>query len=124
MKRLLTTLAIAGLASTPALAKVTIQDVDVTGDQFATMEEVRNSIPEMDSVDFNAIDLNGDRRLSVEEVNRVEAQTLFSQHQMRGKHERPLALLDPDGDGFMSYDDIARVALATVSSTRSKLKLL
>ena len=28
---------------------------------------------------------------------------------MRGKGDRPLTLLDPDSDGFMSYNDIARV---------------
>ena len=109
MKRMLTTAAFAALASAPAFAAVTIQDLDVTGDSFATYEEVRNAIPQMDRVDFNAIDANGDNRLSAEEVGDAKAQMALSQHQMRGSKERPLTLLDPDSDGFMSYEDMVRV---------------
>ncbi len=109
MKNLMTATAVATLLATPVLAKVTIQDLDVSGDSFATYEEVRNAIPEMDMTDFKAIDTNGDRRLSATEVNALEAQSAFAQHQMRSYKERPLMLLDADGDGFMSYDDIARV---------------
>lgn len=109
MKKMLSTAAFTALAATPALAAVTIQDLDVTGDSFATYEEVRNAIPQMDRVDFNAIDTNGDRRLSAEEVSAAEAQSALTQHQMRSSKERPLSLLDPDSDGFMSYEDLARV---------------
>ncbi len=109
MKKMLTTAAFAALAATPALAMVTIQDLDVTGDNFVTFEEVRNAIPQMDRVDFNAIDANGDRRLSAEEINAAKAQTALTQHQMRASKDRPLMLLDPDSDGFMSYADLKRV---------------
>lgn len=109
MKKTFTTVAIAALAATPALANVTIQDLDVTGDSFATYEEVRNAIPEMDMVDFKAIDANGDRRLSAEEIGNSDAQSALAQHKMRSKKDRPLMLLDPDGDGFMSYDDLVQV---------------
>ena len=68
MKRILTATALAALVAGPALAKVTIQDLDVSGDSFATYEEVRNAIPEIDMVDFKAIDTNNDRRLSAEAV--------------------------------------------------------
>ncbi len=109
MKKMLTTAAVAAITATPVLAAVTIQDLDVTGDSFATYEEVRNAIPQMDRVDFNAIDANGDRRLSAEEIADSKAQSRLSQHQMRGSKERPLMLLDPDSDGFMSYEDMVRV---------------
>lgn len=109
MKKLLTTAAIAAVAATPTFAKVTIEDLDVSGDSLATFEEVRNAIPEMDMIDFKAIDANNDNRLSAEEVNQMKAQTALTQHQMRSKKERPLTLLDPDGDGFMSYDDLKMV---------------
>lgn len=94
--------AVAMVMATPVLAKVTLQDFDVSGDSFATYEEVRNAIPEIDMVDFQAIDTNGDRRLSADEINAMEAQTALTQHQMRSHKERPLALVDTDGDGFMS----------------------
>lgn len=109
MQKLMTCTAVAMLMATPVLAKVTIQDLDVTGDNFATYEEVRNAIPEIDMVDFRAIDANGDRRLSADEVNAMKAQTALTQHQMRSNKERPLTLIDTDGDGFMSYGDVARV---------------
>lgn len=106
----LTTLSLSLTAiALPALANVTLQDFDVSGDSFATYEEVRNVIPEIDRVDFNAIDTNGDRRLSSVEINVSEAQTLLSQHAMRSIKDRPLMLVDQDGDGFMSYEDLARV---------------
>lgn len=109
MKRILATTALAAVISTPAFAAVTIQDLDVTGDSFATFEEVRNAIPEIDMVDFQKIDANNDKRLSAEEVSATEAQNALAQHKMRSSKERPLVLLDPDGDGFMSYEDMVRV---------------
>ena len=93
----------------PALAAITLQDLDMSGDSFATYEEVRNAIPEMDRVDFDAIDTNNDQRLSSEEVSAPDAQTVLVQHAMRAIKERPIALVDQDGDGFMSYDDLKRV---------------
>ncbi|MBT8418202.1 MAG: hypothetical protein KJO42_12235 [Silicimonas sp.] len=109
MKKILATTALAAVISTPAFAAVTIQDLDVTGDSFATFEEVRNAIPEIDMVDFEQIDGNNDGRLSAEEVGEMKAQSALTQHQMRSSKERPLMLLDPDSDGLMSYDDMARV---------------
>lgn len=106
-----TSVAIVALFATtlPALAAVTIQDLDISGDNFATYEEVRNAIPEIDQVDFRAIDTNGDRRLSSSEINEADAQTRLSQHAMRDFKDRPLVLVDVDGDGFMVYDDLIRV---------------
>ena len=77
MKKFLATAAVAAIAATPALAKVTIQDLDMTGDSFATYEEVRNAIPAMSMIDFKEIDANGDRRLSAEEVNQMKAQNVL-----------------------------------------------
>lgn len=109
MKTRITALALVAVSATPALAMVTLQDLDVSGDNFATFEEVRNAIPEMDMVDFQAIDSNGDKRLSADEISASAAQSRLSQHQMRSIKERPLTLVDADGDGFMSFDDLKRV---------------
>ena len=117
MKKFLATAAVAAIAASPALAKVTIQDLDVTGDNFASYEEVRNAIPAMSMIDFKEIDANGDRRLSAEEVNQMKAQNVLTQFQMRGVKERPLVLLDADGDGFMSYEDVAKVHPSLTKAT-------
>ena len=109
MTRLPMITAFLAATAVPAMAAVTLQDLDVSGDNFATYEEVRNAIPQIDRVDFQAIDTNGDNRLSDAEVNGEDAQTRLSQHAMRDFKERPLTLVDTDGDGFMSYEDMARV---------------
>jgi hypothetical protein len=109
MKRLTATTALLALAAAPACAAVTLQDIDVTGDSFATFEEVRNAMPRMELDDFHEVDLNGDNRLSAEEIREPKAQNLFAQHQVLSRKERVLSLLDADGDGFMSFEDMTRV---------------
>ena len=109
MKTWMSATALLAITATPGLAAVTLADLDITGDNYATFEEVRNVIPQMDRTDFNAIDTNGDRRLSANEIRASKAQNAFSLHSMRGPKERPLTLLDQDGDGFMSYDDMKGV---------------
>ena len=109
MKRFLLGTTFACLAVTAAHAAVTIQDLDVTGDNFVSFEEIKNAMPRMDMVDFKRIDTNSDNRLSAEEISDSAAQTRLAQHQVLSMKERPLTLLDADGDGFMSYEDVARV---------------
>lgn len=109
MKRVLLGTTVACFAASAGFAAVTIQDLDATGDQFASFEEVTNAIPKMDMVDFKAIDANGDMRLSAEEINETDAQNRLSQHSMLGQVDRPIRNLDPDGDGFIGWNDMARV---------------
>ena len=56
MKRLLLGTTIACVTATAGYAAVMIQDLDVTGDSFASYEEVKNAMPRMDMVDFKNID--------------------------------------------------------------------
>lgn len=109
MHRLMTTAIATILVAQTAMAAVTMSDVDVTNDHFATYEEMRNAIPGLDKRAFDKIDLNSDGRISAEEIGKLEAQSELAQHKMVGAKERPLMLLDQDGDGFMSLADIQRV---------------
>ena len=61
MKRYLLGSTIACFAATAAFANITIQDLDATGDGFASYAEVKNAIPGMDKVDFNDIDTKKSR---------------------------------------------------------------
>ena len=109
MKRYLLGSTIACFAATAAFANVTIQDLDATGDGFASYAEVKNAIPGMDMVDFDAIDTNNDNRLSANEVNVAEAQSRLATHSIVAMKFRALRNLDSDGDGFISWGDMARV---------------
>lgn len=109
MKRIILGTTAACFAATAGLAAVTIQDLDVTGDGFATFEEVVNAMPKMDMADFRLIDANNDMRLSAEEVNDASAQQRLAEHAILQHRDRGIRNLDPDGDGFIGWNDMARV---------------
>jgi hypothetical protein len=109
MKRIVLGTTAACFAATAGLAAVTIQDLDLTGDGFATFEEVQNAMPKMDMADFRLIDANNDMRLSTEEVNDASAQARLAEHAILQFRDRPIRNLDPDGDGFIGWNDIARI---------------
>lgn len=109
MKRIFLSTAVFALSAGTAMAAVTMADIDVTGDSLATFEEARNAIPALDMVAFDEIDTNNDNRISATELEATEAQNVLSQHRVLGPKDRPLVVLDEDGDGFMNYDDFVRV---------------
>ncbi|NNE86574.1 MAG: hypothetical protein HKN27_00735 [Silicimonas sp.] len=92
-----------------AFAAVSMGDVDIDGDSFASYAELKNAMPAMDMRAFRDIDANNDNRISSQELLDSKAQSVLAQHQMLGPKERPLAMLDADGDGFMSLADIQQV---------------
>ncbi|WP_413718849.1 hypothetical protein [Silicimonas sp. MF1-12-2] len=109
MKRIILGTTAACFAATAGFAAVTIQDLDVSGDSFATFEEVKNAMPKMDMVDFKAIDANSDMRLSAEEINDPAAQARLAEHSILMHKDQPIRNLDTDGDGFIGWNDMARV---------------
>lgn len=123
MKRLIVT-AIAGcLASGPALAAMTLEDLDASGDGFATYEEIRDAIPRLNYTDFRRLDGNGDNRVSAQELQESDAQTILTQHSVLPPNERAVSLIDTDGDGFMSMDDFKRVYTAFPETSFNKIDL-
>lgn len=92
-----------------ATAAVSISDVDITGDDFASFEEIKNAMLGMNMQAFKDIDANNDNRISAVELSSPAAQNVLAQHQILGQKERPLSLLDLDGDGFMSLADMRNV---------------
>ena len=86
-----------------------MQDLDVSGDNFASFEEVKNAMPGMDMADFKAIDANNDMRLSANELDADGAQAKLATHAILSQRDRPIRNLDTDGDGFISWNDMARV---------------
>lgn len=108
MRHLLLTTATIFAAATAAQAAMTIQDLDISGDGFATFNEVRNVIPRMDMVDFKAIDANNDNRLSAEEVTASGAQTRLAQHAALPADSQAIRAVDTDGDNFISWEEMSR----------------
>ena len=109
MIRSMTSVLALALSTGAAMAAVSMGDVDVSGDHFATYEEMKNAMPAMDMRAFKDIDANNDNRISAEELSKSSAQAVLSQHKLLDAKQRPLVLLDQDGDGFMSLADIRNV---------------
>ena len=109
MKRLMTATAITALTATAAAAAVELSALDLNGDNFASVEEVKAWFPDMQMESFNDIDVNDDNRLDFEEVQTTEAQSVFGQYEMRPIEEASAKIvLDADGDGFIMLDDYRR----------------
>lgn len=107
MKRLMTATAVTALTATAALASVALEDVDLNGDSFLSMEEAKSIYPDLSVVSFRDIDLNGDNRISAEEINTVEAQTVLDQFTPSEVSANRI-VLDDDADGFISLEDMRR----------------
>ena len=107
MKRLLTTTtAIATLAAGAALAATDIDAVDMDGDGFADVAEVKAAFPEFDVVFFSDIDTNDDNRIGPQEILETEAQDILARYEMVPLEERVYARVDADMNGYMEYDEI------------------
>lgn len=109
MLRISTLALTASLVASAATAAVSVSDIDANGDSFISFEEVKNAMPRMTMEAFEEIDANNDNRISANEIGTSEAQSVLSQHDLLGQKERPLSLLDMDGDGFMSLADMQNV---------------
>lgn len=109
MKRLTLTTAVAALAAGAAVAATDIEAVDLTGDRFATMEELSYVFPGFDVEFFDDIDTNDDNRVSQDEILTQEAQEILARYDMIPLEQvTNKVILDDDGDGFISYEDMQR----------------
>lgn len=109
MKRMMLATAVTALTAGSALAATDIDQVDLTGDDFVSMEELKVVFPDFDVEFFDNIDTNDDNRISREEILATEAQDILARYDMVPVEARvePI-VLDDDGDGFISIDDMRR----------------
>jgi len=108
MKRILTATAITALTTTAAFA-VDIEELDLNGDNFVSVEEAKMMFPDLQLESFNDIDMNDDRRLDANEVQSSDAQTTFDQYEMSSAvTSANNIVLDADGDGFIMMEDYQR----------------
>ena len=109
MKRLTLTTAIAALAAGAAVAATDVDAVDLNGDKFVSMEEMKWVFPDFDVAFWGDIDTNGDNRVSSEEILTTEAQDILARFDMVPLEQvTAKVVLDDDADGFISYEDMQR----------------
>ncbi|NNL35035.1 MAG: hypothetical protein HKP35_04385, partial [Silicimonas sp.] len=78
MKRLMTTTtAIAALTAGAAFAATDVSAVDMDGDGFATIAEVKAAFPAFEAEFFEQIDANGDNRIGPQEMLETETQDIL-----------------------------------------------
>lgn len=68
------------LASATAASAMKGTDLDIDGDGFATISEVRQIFPGFLSTDFRELDVNRDRRLSSAELNKSDTSAVINRY--------------------------------------------
>ena len=109
MKRLMIATAASALAAGSALAATDINAVDLDGNGYASVEEIKTVFPEFDVTFFADIDANGDNRVAPQEILELEAQEILGRYDMVPVEEQRLIVLDTDSSGFIDADEMAAV---------------
>lgn len=107
MKRLMIATAVTALTAGSAMAAVELDALDMDGDSFASVEEVKAAFPNMDVASIETIDTNDDYRLSAQEIQTLEAQEQFGLHDMVPLEQRFMVRLDTDYNGYIEADEVA-----------------
>lgn len=84
-------------------------DLDINGDGFASISEVRAIFPGFTSSDFRSIDTNDDRRLSSNELKASDTQGLIKKYESSMSVVHGLSDIDQNGDRFASEAELMAV---------------
>lgn len=103
------TLTAALLATATAASAMKASDLDIDGDGFASISEVRQIFPGFSSNDFRGIDANRDRRLSSSELNAAGTSAVIGRYQDTMAVVHGLSDIDTDGDRFASKSELGAV---------------
>jgi len=105
MKRLTLSLA-AILATATAATAMEPSDLDIDGDGFATVSEVRTIFPNFRSPDFRSLDTNDDNRLSNNELDDGDAQPIINKYVDSAAIIHSLSTIDQNGDRFLTLAEL------------------
>ena len=97
------------LASATAASAMKATDLDIDGDGFATISEVRQIFPGFSSNDFRTIDENRDRRLSSNELNAAGTSSVIGRYQDTMAIVHGLSDIDTNNDRFASEAELGAV---------------
>ena len=95
--------------SVSAASAMQPDDLDLNGDRFVTLGEIRQVLSGFSSNDFRDIDHNNDRRLSNNELISSEGVQVISRYQDRMMIVHGLTEVDQDGDRFVSKEELRAV---------------
>ena len=95
--------------SVSAASAMQPDDLDLNGDRFVTLGEIRQVLSGFSSNDFRDIDHNNDRRLSNNELISSEGVQVISRYQDRMMIVHGLTEVDQDGDRFVSKEELQAV---------------
>lgn len=115
------TLTAALLATATAASAMKATDLDINGDGFATIGEVRQILPGFSSNDFRDIDVNRDRRLSDSELNASGTSAIIGRYQSTMAVVHGLSDIDSNGDRFASFGELGGVYKGV---TQNEFKLI
>ncbi len=97
------------VASATAASAMKATDLDIDGDGFASISEVRQIFPGFSSNDFRQIDGNRDRRLSDSELNAAGVSAVIGRYQDTMSIVHSLSEIDANGDRFVSHAELGAV---------------
>lgn len=109
MKRLMFATAISALAAGSAMAATDIATVDLDGNGYASVEELKAVFPDFDVAEFGDIDTNDDNRIGAQEILALEAQEILGRYDMAPVEQQNLIVLDLDGNGYIESEEMASV---------------
>lgn len=97
------------LATATAASAMKATDLDIDGDGFASITEVRQIFPGFSSNDFRTIDENRDRRLSSKELNAAGTSAVIGRYKDTMAVVHGLSDIDANGDRFASESELGSV---------------
>ncbi len=104
------------LATAAAASAMKATDLDIDGDGFASITEVRQIFPGFSSNDFRRIDENRDRRLSSNELNAAGTSAIIGRYQDTMAVVHGLSDIDTNGDRFVSEAELGGVYKGVTSN--------
>lgn len=108
MRHILTVTAVLLVTATAASA-MKPTDLDIDGDGFASLAEVRQIFPGFSSNDFRDIDVNRDRRLGNKELNAPGTRAIIGRYESTMSVVHGLSEVDTNGDRFATREELNSV---------------
>lgn len=108
MRKILTVTAVL-MATATAASAMKATDLDINGDGFASITELRQIFPGFSSNDFREIDVNRDRRLSNTELTAAGTSGIIGRYESTMSVVHGLSEIDTDGDRFATREELNAV---------------